>query len=183
MLNRVARALLVLTAVAPIGIVAGIARLTSKNPTPEMNVAGGLLLAVAAVLVVAVVALFRWVRKSCTTGTFQITKADRGDKNVLAFLVTYLLPLIAPTEGVFSTVSKTGSTPALVVFVLLMAVVLYQSQMLNVNPLLGILGYHFFDVEADGLVSRLLITTRESVGKDTVVAYRLSDSVWLEVKS
>jgi RsiW-degrading membrane proteinase PrsW (M82 family) len=101
-----------------------------------------------------------------------IKKATRLDKEALAFLVTYALPLIAQGDD-------RTNLAALVVFVAVVGLVLVQLQILHVNPLLGILGYHFYEIErADG-DSALVVSRSRHLPDVAALGQRLGPALWL----
>jgi MFS family permease len=83
-----------------------------------------------------------------------INSVKNADKEVLTFLLVYLLPLVARDSP---PMAKTEVT-VYVFFMIAWAV--YHSNAFYFNPLLGLLGYHFYEItSADGM-SHTLITTK-----------------------
>ena len=166
MLNRFAHALLVLTSLAPIALVHGVTFLPEK-PGPALqwgSVAGGLLVVCLLVL--------RFAGQKCERVEVSIPEAKNVDKEVLAFLVSYALPLVVPARSL-------DNSPAFWTFMALVAVVLYQAELVHVNPLLGLLGYRFYEVQR-GTETVLLIARSRSAKGSTRTIIRLSDTLWLE---
>lgn len=165
MLSRLARVLMVLTSLAPMLLVYGVTLLPSARAWPYM---GAALLTAAACF-----GLLRYVEASGERELLQIDRTEMQDKEVLAFIVSYLLPLIRP-----SSVNLAGFA----VFGALVIIVLYQSEVLNVNPLLGLMGYQFHKAISRSGASYLIISPRRvSTLKGDLVAIRITDHVWLKV--
>lgn len=169
MLNRFAHALLVSTSLAPVALVYGLSHLPTgaKNAWPWLAVAAALTLACVAVLNVAAK---RGERLELPT-----TDRHNVDKDVLAFLVSYALPLVAPGHEAPPTFAFWG-------FIALVAVVLYQAELVHVNPLLGILGYRFYEVPRQGRDPALLIAKTHHGGLAATHMIRLSETLWLEAR-
>jgi hypothetical protein len=168
MLSGFARTLLVLTSLAPIALVHGVARWPADRHETIAY------LAVAAALVFVCLLLMWFARKDGEIHLASIKSAKNSDKEVLAFLVAYALPLVGPA-------GKPSNGLALAVFLSLLAVVLFQTEMVHVNPLLGMLGFRFFEVEQGSGETALMITrSKESAtGEKRIV--KLSRGLWLEV--
>src|SRR5690348_1603390 len=109
MLSRFARLLLVLTSLAPMAFVYGMTKL------PGFVAAGWM--AMAALVTGVCFILLRFVKNSGETEILQIERTEMQDKEVLTFLVSYLLPVIKPTNV---------SVPGLLAFLALVVIVLYQ---------------------------------------------------------
>lgn len=106
-------------------------------------------------LLVALGAIFLWLYpKRLDDDPFTITTLKSADRSVLAFVVAYLLP-IAFTQTVHVRVE------VLVFVFLLLLVVVYRSDAYSVNPLLGIIGYHFYEVTTEGGVVYVVASKRE----------------------
>jgi hypothetical protein len=82
-----------------------------------------------------------------------IKKAKSADKEVLGFFVAYALPLmfkgdVNPDIGAWAIAG------------LMLVLVLWTTHALHVNPVLGVIGFHFYEVETQEGVTYLLITKR-----------------------
>ncbi len=92
----------------------------------------------------------------------ELQTARNSDREVMGFLLAYVLPL-ALTSGTSITVDGW----AVLFLVILFGIVVWGTQAYDFNPLLGLIGYHFFEVEThDGityvLISRKAIVLREA---------------------
>ena len=82
-----------------------------------------------------------------------IQKAKSADKEVLGFFVAYALPLIF----------KGTASPELDTWLMagaMLLFVLFSTHAMQVNPVLGVFGYHFYEVETKDGITYLLISTR-----------------------
>lgn len=110
--------------------------------------------------------------------TLKVSTARVRDADVLAYIVSYLVPF-ALQPG-----STTRQQTALGVVFLLLAVLYVHAELFYVNPLLALVGYRLFEVVTPRGASVVLLTHRRFIPPETsVTARRLSDYVYLEVES
>jgi hypothetical protein len=127
---------------------------------------------VAFLLVVICLGILALARRGLQVEPVAIKRATRLDKEALAFLLTYALPLIAQGDD-------RTNLAAQAVFVVVVGLVVVQLQILHVNPLLGILGFHFYEIErADG--DSALVVSRSRHPPDVAAqGQRLGPALWL----
>lgn len=173
MFNRFAKALLVATALAPVLGAFGINALSHGKQWPELVGWFG----TAIGLVVLSVLLLLFASKEGEVHTLAIKRIRSSDREILAFLLAYLLPLMAE-----DTLGFSGDTPTLIYVFALIFLAVYHSNAYHFNPLLGLCGYHFYDVETADDMSFLLITRhtirQQSLTRDTV---QITDYMFLDV--
>lgn len=98
-----------------------------------------------------------------------------ADKDLLAFLLSYLLPIAVENRSGYNDL-------VLPVVSCLLLLVVYQSELYYVNPLLGMVGYHFYEVATTEGTSAILITKRHPQHvRDPFRVTRVSPHVFLEV--
>lgn len=167
MLSRLMRVLLAVTSLAPIALVYA-ATLLTNQPVAAGFWAGG------ALLLSALCACLLALGRNAEAEPLDVHSIKSADREVLAFLVAYALPLVA------GGIESVGMAP-LIVFVGLLLVVVWNAQLIHVNPLLALVGYHFFEITTPGGATYLLVT-RASVVRSgqSVEARRISSHVWLE---
>ena len=104
-----------------------------------------------------------------------IAKTSLRDAELASYVVTYLLPFLV------SSFSDWLSLLSLVILLLVIAVLYIQSNLIHINPMLNILGYHLFEVETgEGKVSALISKRSYVRSGSTIEAISLSDYVLLE---
>ncbi len=149
MLNRIVRVLLALTAISPLSV--SLAYLFARGQKYAWAI-GALFACIA----------FGWLaqRIIVTAATkletlpVSIVKARSADKEVIGFFVAYALPLIL--RGQSNPDLGSWLFAALMLFV-----VLWGTHAMQVNPVLGLLGFHFYEVETKGGITYLMITKRK----------------------
>jgi hypothetical protein len=105
--------------------------------------------------------------KRLTRISFAVAEVKAVDNEVVAYVVAYLFPLIAPAQSVDYI------TFGFVLMVL--ALVLSSAHAFTFNPLLTLFGYHFYEVKSSAGVSYILLSKQDvtdvkqvnSVGKLT----------------
>ncbi len=171
MLNNFAKFLLVSTSLAPVlGAVA-----VNQFARHEHWSRWGAWLGAGLLLVSLCWAMLRYAAKNSQKDLFHIKEFERNDKEVLAFLLAYLLPFVSAQNMAFTGEPLTGAYILGIIFL-----VFAHSGAFHFNPVMGLLGYHFYAVKSGDGVSHLLISKDElrRPGKD-VQTIRLAHGVYL----
>lgn len=146
MLSSVARFLFAMAAISPVALVWAIVDW-------ERN---GLGMAQFVVLLLgAIIGFICWLllflsHKHLTKVSFTATEIKAVDNEVVAYVVTYLFPLVAP-ESAHGVVGQ-------VAVVLVLAFVLATSNAFTFNPLLTLMGYKFYEVKSNSGVTYLFVS-------------------------
>jgi hypothetical protein len=150
MLGRLVRVLFALTAIAPLSI-----SLAYIYAAKQHNY---LFAAMALVVCVLLASLSLWIvnqaREKLERLPITIKKAKSADKEVIGFFAAYALPLVFKGEA-----SPDLGTWLMAAVMLLF--VLFSTHTMQVNPVLGIIGFHFYEVETSEGITYLLITRRK----------------------
>lgn len=171
MLNSLAKFLLVSTSLAPVlGAVA-----VNQFAHHEHWTGWGAWLGAALLLVFLCWAMLRYAAKNSQKHLFHIKEFERNDKEVLAFLLAYLLPFVSAENMAFTGEPLTGAYILGIIFL-----VFAHAGAFHFNPVMGLLGYHFYAVKNGDGVSHLLISKDElrRGGKD-VQTVRLAHGIYL----
>ncbi len=161
MLNKLAKLALVSTALAPICLTLWFVEISSVWQS-SLPFAENLAVHWQAGCVYLLAAL---VLSGLCFGLVQLSASRRGlerlpvkiksvktvDKEIVGFLLVYLLPLINQSQN-------TISLPVLVFVAVIFFFIVYNSHAYHFNPLLGVFGYHFFEVTIEGDITYVLIT-------------------------
>jgi hypothetical protein len=126
------------------------------------------------------VAATRWLLYLCQRQLevlpIKLKKAKTSDREVIGFLLAYVLPL-ALTSGTSLEIDKW----AVVFLVALFGMVVWGTHAYDFNPLLGLIGYHFFEVETEGGITYIVITKRNIVHVQQITeVVQLTDYVLLD---
>lgn len=173
MLNTLAKLLLMSTSLAP---VLGAVAVNQIAQYKHWTHWGGWL-GVALILVSLCWAMLRYAAKNSQKHDIHIKEFERNDKEVLAFLLAYLLPFVGAQNMSFSGEPLTGA------YILALIILVFtHAGAFHFNPVMGLLGYHFYSVKNGDGVSNLLISRAElrRTGKD-VQAVRLARGIYLYI--
>jgi hypothetical protein len=172
MLSKVAKTVMVATAFAPILLTLAFVNWWTDQPSVFWigYGTGALLLALVCVLILKESA------RRLERVSVPIESVKPADKEVLAFILSYLLPL--------ANVSNLNRIdPAVLIFiVLLLLFVVFTTNSYHFNPLLGLFGYRFYEVTTKKKVGFVLITRR--IVRDTSAIgalVQLTDYMLLEL--
>lgn len=127
---------------------------------------------VGTILPLFIVAL---VRKSGESFTLQAKKIESNDFMLIAFIVSYMLPLV----------SKSTDLPVESIFVLLgvLGVILWLVSSLPCHPFLRFFKYRFYKVEAGtGMVYTLIARREIKDPRIPLVVKRISETMLMEVQ-
>lgn len=108
---------------------------------------------------VSIVGLFSYVRFTQRLATEVITpvRVSPKDGDVMSYIVTYILPFLdMKFDG-------PGDSTALWLLFGTLAILYVNSNMLFVNPVLNLAGYHTFEIEDDDGCVRVLLTRQRSI--------------------
>lgn len=173
MLNLFAKQLLVATSLSP--VLGAVAVNQFAIGKPLVNWLPWLVAGVLLVLLCWLLLLY--AAKNGQKHTFRIGQFENNDKEVLSFLLAYLLPFISADNMAFEGRWMTGAYILAIIFL-----VVAHSGALHFNPVMGLLGYHFYGVRNDDGLSKLLISRKElrRTGEE-VDTVRLAYNIYLHV--
>lgn len=173
MLNRFAKFLLVSTALSPVLGAVAVNQFAHNKPWTSW----GVWLAVATLLAVICWLLLWYASRNAERHRVYIKEFERNDKEVLAFLLAYLLPFISSENMAFEGEWMTGAYILAIIFL-----VVSHAGAFHFNPVMGLLGYHFYSVRNAHGVSLLLISKKElrRAGSE-VEAVRLAHGIYLHI--
>jgi hypothetical protein len=172
MLNWFAKLLLAATALAPVAIVVGVNKISNHygffNWFPWLASAIG--------LVTICLLMLRLISEKGEVEMKQVKAIKNSDQEVVAFLLTYLLPLFSKSMLSFSGDALTS----IVVFTIIFVAVV-NSNSYHFNPLLGLFGYHFFEITTDQEMTFILISRRNiRKAKLNLKTIEVTDYIYLE---
>ena len=159
MLNKAAKLTLVATSLAPICLTLWFVEFSKvwdnkltflKNIATNWQVGWGYL--AATVLMSLLCFLLVWLSgKNLEKLPVKIKAVKTVDKEIVGFLLVYLLPLINQSNN-------TISLPALIFIAVIFFFIVQNSHAYHFNPLLGFFGYHFYEATLEGDITYVLIT-------------------------
>ena len=174
MFNKLAKFLLVSTSLAPILGAIAVNQIALNKPWTSWIP----WLAVAILLVLICWLLLVLAGKTAQKNRIKISEFERNDNEVVAFLLAYLLPFISQDNLGFDGQWLTGAYILIIVFM-----VIAHAGTLHFNPVMGLLGYHFYGIKNEEGDSYLLISKSElsRPGKQ-IQTVRIANNIYLHVK-
>lgn len=150
MLGRFLRIMLAITSIAPLSVSLCYVFASKGNNIQYSIIAGFVCLLLGAIAL--------WVIDFSSNNLerlpITIKKAKSSDKEVIGFFLAYALPLI------FKGSSEPDFGSWIMVFVMLLFV-LWSTHAMHANPILGIFGFHYYEVETVDGITFLLITKKK----------------------
>jgi MFS family permease len=140
----------------------------------------GIAFGVAAVLSVFITVLvLGFVQKYSPKETLHCTEINHADQKVLEFLLAYVLPLFSAT----SLDSKTGATVLTIYSLIVVILTVVHGNIFLFNPVLALLGYHFYEAKDRHGIKYVLITKKAyHKAERDVVCKKLGEYLRLEAK-
>lgn len=171
MLNRFAKFLLVATSLSPILGAVAVNQYSLGKPISSWLP----WLVVALLLILICWGLLQYSTRNAQKQTVRIAQFESNDKEVLSFLLAYLLPFLSSKDMAFEGQWITGAYVVAIIFL-----VIVHAGIFHFNPVMGLLGYHFYSVKNGEGVSLLVISKAElhRPGKD-VETVRLAHNIYL----
>ena len=160
-MNRWGKTLLVGSSLTPIFLVCGVHSL--RHGQLESAYYFGLLFLLATTILFY---LMYSVRSRLPKQTLTTQKVKPSDKEVLAFLLSYLLPFYSRESVDFK-----GELFTAIAVVIIIGLVVYHSNAYTFNPVLACIGYHFYEVESGGM-TYLLISGKPILTPDNTLTVR-----------
>ncbi len=149
MFSWFAKLLLTGTAIAPVGFTyAWVAYTTNQKTVGLLAIAGSLF------LVLICIWLLGYAKNNLENINFQASSVEAADRENMSFLLLYLLPLFTAK---LTALNWQVWLPAILIF----AVITSTGYSYHFNPLLGMMGWHFYKVSTPEGVTYVLITKKE----------------------
>lgn len=171
MLSRFAKLMLTGTSLAPIALVYAWVLHSDGKTAMALGLVG---LAIA--LVIVMVALLSYCRKHLERSKFKVTSIEAADREYITFILLYLSPLFTSQ---FGDLNWHVLVPTMIVFVL----VISTGYGYHFNPLLGLLGWHFYKVGTEEGVTYVLITKKElRSAKQCLTVGQLTEYIVIDIE-
>lgn len=169
-LTGAAQVLLVLTSIAPVGLVyAGV-----LLDAGEYQVAAGTAVTSLA-LALGCSVLLRRTGSSVAAVPRRVGDLSPRSGDSLSFLVGYALPLLAMKNP--TSVGLAG----VAAFIGIVGLTAWQQQVFHINPLMSLLGFRFFSAKNDSGGHVLVITKMKVIAPGTLPIVKVSEYLWLHV--
>lgn len=149
MLSSLAKLMLTATSLAPVALVYAWVLYADGRTKVALGLVGA-----AVALILTMVGLLRYCRKHLERSRFKVTTIEAADREYITFILLYLSPLFTAQ---FGDLNWHILIPTMIIFIL----VISTGYGYHFNPLLGLLGWHFYKVGTEEGVAYVLITKKE----------------------
>jgi hypothetical protein len=114
-------------------------------------------------------------RRTLAVTQEKLTDFEKRDTDVIGYIVGYLLPFITlPFDDVYHLA-------ALFVFLTVLLIVYINSNLIYINPMLNMLGFHLYEVDLEhSVISHYYIARHRLIRGEMISFVRLSDEIFLE---
>lgn len=172
MITKPAKLMLVATSLAPILLTRAFVDATHDR-WPEAAATVG----AAVGLTMLCSLLLRAARNQADVLAVQSVKTiEAADTQIIGFVVTYLLPLAKPED-------HPDDVRVLLFVLFILGLAFWNSNAYHFNPLLGLLGYHFYEVTFDSDIKFVLITRRSLYDTKNIPSFvQLTEYVVLDAE-
>jgi hypothetical protein len=104
----------------------------------------------------------------------KITGIQRKDGEAMSYIVSYIVPFLAlPSEDVEKSL-------AMLAFLVVLCLLYVNSNMIHINPMLNLWGYHLYEVTLEGDITRFLIARSRVTKNSTMRVVSVGDDILLE---
>lgn len=152
MLNTLAKLLLTSTAIAPVLLTYCWVAVQAEYYRLGIALSLG-----CAALVTTCVLLLRYAKRNLERVDFAASSVESADRENMAFVLFYLWPLFTTQFTQLATPNWQAWVPALIIF----AAIVGTGYSYHFNPLLGLMGWHFYKVGTKEGITYVLITKRQ----------------------
>jgi hypothetical protein len=173
-MNRIGKSLFVVTALTPVLWACAISQFRNGD-----NATAWWYLGISGGLVAICVLLILICRRNGEREKLFTKKVKPADKEILAFLLAYLLPLFSK-----DAIGFTGDLVVAVYVLLVIGLTIYHSNSYTFNPLLSLIfRYHFYEVEGLNGMTYLLLTNKTILSPENEIAVvKMYDYIYLDVE-
>ena len=116
----------------------------------------------------------RWT-SSCEPRLITVSSIQRKDAEVMSYIASYLIPFM----GV--DFSKLENWISLLIFFLILMVIYINSNLIHINPMLNLVGYHVYEIETNMNVTHTIISKKRRLARGCQITITMiDDNLFLE---
>jgi hypothetical protein len=105
----------------------------------------------------------------------KVTALQSRDGEVMGYIASYLIPFVAIPFGGWQ------QGVALLIFVIVLGIVYVNSNMIHINPMLNLMGYHLYEIIVEHSERPHALITRQHIALgDTIHIIDIGDGIFLE---
>lgn len=116
----------------------------------------------------------RWVKGSAAR-VEKVASVQRKDSEVMAYIFTYIFPFIGIDFG------KWATALSLAIFFAMLLVIYVNSNLIHINPVMAVFGYHVYEIETPEGSTHTVISRRSRLIKGQLMrVVMIGDDLFLE---
>lgn len=142
--------------------------LINRNKTPARIILGLGILGVVGLLV------FLWRAQKLAGLQLEIESVQHRDSEAMAYIVSYIIPFIEVLGD------SQDRNVALAIFFVVLAVLYVNSNLIHINPMLNLMGYHLYEVTVSDGGTHAVIAKRRISRGEVLSAVRVGEAIYLE---
>jgi len=105
----------------------------------------------------------------------RITGVEKRDENVVSYIASYLIPFVT------FPLATPEQVVAILIFVAVLLVLYISSNMLYINPMFNLIGWHLYEITIESdQISHYLIARQDIRPDKTLYFVRISNDIYLE---
>ena len=105
----------------------------------------------------------------------KVQSYSKRDSEVMGYIASYLIPFAS------LQLDKNRNILAMVIFLLVLAVIYVNSNMVYINPVLSFCGYRIYEIEVENSQRSKYYIARHALERQNTISYvELSDDIYLE---
>lgn len=118
---------------------------------------------------------FTWMRRTDPPRTKKLQEFSKHDSEVMSYIASYLIPFVTfSLDGVKQVFT-------LLIFIGVLAVIYVRSNMIYINPILSIAGYHLYEIKIEGSEQPHYYIARKLLERNHDICFvHLSEDIYLE---
>lgn len=133
-------------------------------------------IAILIVGLLGVLGMYLYLRQAqkLAPSKIKVSALQRLDAEAMSYIVTYVIPFLAiPFNGWEQGI-------ALSIFFVVLGILYVNSNMIHINPMLNLSGYHLYEVAIEGGGTHALITRHRILRGDEVKVIKIGEDILLE---
>lgn len=167
MANLVTRILLFLSSYFPLSVIFFVLYF-------HRNFLTGLIILLVSALGVVSLFLYLLLAKKLTPITVKLVTVQRRDGEAMSYIVTYLIPFLSIPS------SDWQQSLSLIIFFIVLGVLYVNSNMIHINPMLNLFGYHLYEISVDDGSVRSIVTRRRLRRNADIRVVEIGEDIYLE---
>lgn len=134
------------------------------------------LLLVIGIVGLIITEMYLLTAKRLNPRSMSIQSMNKRDGEVMSYIVSYLLPFIALPSGSLADKISLG------IFLIVLIVLYINSDMLHINPILSLTGWHVYDVSLTNGENYILLSRRAARKGREMKVINVCEDILMEVK-